>query len=38
LIIGPIPAAIFIAAMLLIERYPIDEAAYNAIVGAKASK
>ena len=37
LIIGPIPAVIFIAAMILIERYPIDEATYNAIVGKKAS-
>jgi GPH family glycoside/pentoside/hexuronide:cation symporter len=37
LIIGPIPAVIFIAAMILIDRYPIDEATYNAIVGKKAS-
>ena len=37
LIIGPIPAVIFIAAIILIDRYPIDEATYNAIVGKKSS-
>ena len=29
LIIGPIPAVVFIAAMILIERYPIDEKTYK---------
>jgi GPH family glycoside/pentoside/hexuronide:cation symporter len=32
LLIGPIPAAIFIAALVLIQTYPLDEAAYNKII------
>ena len=32
LVIVPVPAIIFIAGILLIQRYPLDEKAYNAIV------
>jgi GPH family glycoside/pentoside/hexuronide:cation symporter len=32
LIIGPIPAAVFIAAMILVERYPIDAKTYAAMM------
>ncbi len=32
LLIGPVPAVIFIAGILLIQRYPLDEKSYNAII------
>lgn len=32
LLIGPVPAAIFLCGILLVERYPLDEKTYNAIV------
>lgn len=34
LVIGPIPAAVFIAALLLIDRYPIDEKEYARFMAA----
>jgi GPH family glycoside/pentoside/hexuronide:cation symporter len=38
LVIGPIPAAIFIGAMLLLSRYPLDETAYNRLKGESAGR
>jgi GPH family glycoside/pentoside/hexuronide:cation symporter len=32
LIVGPIPAVVFIAAMVLVQFYPIDEKAYAALM------
>ncbi len=32
LVIGPVPAAVLLAAILAIRRYPLDEAAYNAVL------
>lgn len=32
LLIGPIPAVVFIAGILLIQRYPLDEETYNTII------
>lgn len=35
LIIGPLPAVVFLAALILIERYPIDEKTYKNLLEAK---
>jgi GPH family glycoside/pentoside/hexuronide:cation symporter len=35
LIIGPIPVVIFIAAIILIQFYPLDEKTYNELIGKK---
>jgi GPH family glycoside/pentoside/hexuronide:cation symporter len=35
ILIGPLPAAIFIAAAILVQFYPLDEKAYNALIGKK---
>jgi Na+/melibiose symporter-like transporter len=32
-LIGPVPVAIFLAGILIIERYPLDEMTYEGIVG-----
>lgn len=37
LIVGPIPAVTFIVALLLVERYPLDEKAYAAMMAGKES-
>ena len=34
-LIGPVPVAIFLAGILIIERYPLDEMTYEGIVGGK---
>jgi len=33
ILIGPVPVAIFLAGILIIERYPLDEMTYEGIVG-----
>jgi len=38
LIIGPIPAAIFLAAIFLVERYPIDEKTYAEFMAKQGQK
>lgn len=38
LIVGPIPAAVLIAAIVLVQFYPIDEKAYAAIIAEKEGK
>lgn len=38
LIVGPIPAAVFIAATVLVQFYPLDEKAYAALMAEKGAK
>jgi GPH family glycoside/pentoside/hexuronide:cation symporter len=35
LLIGPIPAVIFVSGILLMQRYPLDEGAYNALIASE---